>query len=116
PFQIDGDFGGAAGIAQLFLQCRGNVIEILPALPDEIPCGEIRGMRAKGGFELSLSWKDGRLLSAEITSLAGNVCYVDKDYTVTLHGSQTETKYDSGTNSWSFETTAGEIYTLSERA
>ena len=65
PFQIDGNFGITAAIAMLFLQCEDDKIKLLPALPDEMPCGEISGLFAKGGICLSFAWKD-RLIS-EVT-------------------------------------------------
>ena len=71
PFQIDGNFGGAAGIAEMLLQSHLGVIEILPALPDAIPDGHIRGIRARGGFELEFNWSGGKLASLKVISTAG---------------------------------------------
>lgn len=71
PFQIDGNFGGAAGIAEMLIQSHLDEIEILPALPDGIPSGKIRGIRARGGFELDFEWNDGKLTNLEVTSVSG---------------------------------------------
>ena len=60
PFQIDGNFGAAMGIIQWFVQCEDGVIKILPALPDEIPCGSMRGLMAEGNVKLDIEWNDGR--------------------------------------------------------
>jgi alpha-L-fucosidase 2 len=82
PFQIDGNFGAASGIAEMLFQshrrdARGDcILELLPALPSAWPEGHIRGLCARGGFEVDISWKDGRLLEAEILSKAGRRCIV----------------------------------------
>ena len=71
PFQIDGNFGGAAGIAEMLLQSHLDEIEILPSLPDAVPNGKIRGIRARGGFELDFEWDNGKLTDLKVTSISG---------------------------------------------
>lgn len=88
PFQIDGNFGGAAGIIENLIQSHLNRIDLLPALPDALPNGNIEGVCARGGFELAFSWKDGQLQKVEVLSKNGNTCrlkYGDK-----LHEFETE--------------------------
>lgn len=87
PFQIDGNFGGTAGIAEMLLQSHQDIIELLPALPAAWPEGEVNGLCARGGFELSIRWKKGRLVEAGITSKAGGevkVRYHNQMHTIKL--------------------------------
>ncbi|MFD1771971.1 glycoside hydrolase family 95 protein [Sphingobacterium suaedae] len=71
PFQIDGNFGGAAGIGEMLLQSHASYIDVLPALPEELGTGSVTGFRARGGFDCSFQWDQQQLKTLQIRSNAG---------------------------------------------
>ena len=76
PFQIDGNFGCAAGITEMLVQSHDGAIQLLPALPDEWRDGKLSGIRTPGGFEISFEWKDGKIQKMEVLSTLGGNCRI----------------------------------------
>ncbi|MFV0401674.1 MAG: glycosyl hydrolase family 95 catalytic domain-containing protein [Oscillospiraceae bacterium] len=84
PFQIDGNYGTTAGMAELFVQSRGNRVELLPALPSEFTDGSISGLRAHGGLVVDIAFTGGKFASAALTATVD----MDRDYRIVCGGKE----------------------------
>jgi alpha-L-fucosidase 2 len=141
PFQIDGNFGCTAGIAEMLVQSQDGCIFLLPALPDQWSKGEVEGLRARGGFEIeNMKWAGRKLISVRIKSKLGGNCRIKTYNTVKAESGSLKPAYGDNPNpffhlektkevlisqkarllplklqktmSYDFETKAGEVYTL----
>jgi hypothetical protein len=115
PFQIDGNFGLLAGICEMLLQSHLGYIHVLPALPESWSEGEISGLVARGNFEVSLKWKDGKLKEGTLVSKSGGTCKLRYDGKILIvydeNGNEVETAFENGITSFTPE--KGKTYKFS---
>ncbi len=113
PMQVDGTFGVGAGITEMIIQSHENVIHLLPALPDEWADGEIIGVCARGAFELSMKWKNKKMVDAKILSKAGKLCRIQtsQQVSITSNGKPVKTRRTAD-HVVEFQTSKNDFYQL----
>ncbi len=113
PFQIDGNFGGTAGIAEMLLRSDSDHLYLLPALPPAWQNGHINGLKARGGFIVDITWQNARLTRAKIKSEAGHVCRLITSLPVNVYaGGQPLPDISVENDGLRFDTVSGEYYEI----
>jgi alpha-L-fucosidase 2 len=112
PFQIDGNFGATAGIAEMLIQSQLDFIQLLPALPAAWKEGSVKGLHARGGFTVDMDWNNGTLAKLKIYSNAGGTCKImlAKDEDVSAIASLEKIATNGYGNIYSFDTKKNTIY------
>ena len=113
PFQIDGNFGGTAGMAEMLIQSNLNDIYLLPALPDAWASGEIKGLMARGGFEVDMDWSKKVLIAGRVISRNGGLCKIRTANKIAIKGQQLTVKHTNYGYVSSFVSKKGAVYQIS---
>lgn len=113
PFQIDGNFGGTAGIAEMLLQSQNGCVELLPALPKAWKNGEVKGLAARGGFVIDIIWKNNKTQKVIVKSNVNNKCIIRSAIALKGKGMAEKSREQSGNYILEFNAEKGKAYELS---
>lgn len=112
PFQIDGNFAGAAGLMEMLLQSQGGEIFLLPALPDVWKDGTVKGLAARGNYIVNINWANGKLSTAELLSKNGGDCIIRTNQPVGIQGVNAISKKSNIGYVLSFKSEKGKLYKI----
>ena len=112
PFQIDGNFGGTAGIVEMLLQSHENEIFLLPALPQAWDKGKVTGLKARGGYEVDLTWNNHQVVEVRIVANSDSFCRVRTSTPLKLEGVDAQELHEMEQNIYEFRVIKGESYVL----
>jgi alpha-L-fucosidase 2 len=113
PFQIDGNFGYAAGVAEMLLQSQTDEIQLLPALPKVWATGNVQGLRARGDFEITnMEWKASKIVKLSVKSLAGGECKLRVPNALKANTGVSKNTGTGHDYKYSFKTQAGKVYSF----
>ncbi len=112
PFQIDGNFGGIAGMIEMLLQSHLGEIHLLPAMPDAWKEGAVTGLKARGNFEVDIDWKSNQLTTAAINSGSGGICKVRTAVPISIAGVNAKSVADANGYVLTFSSVKGKMYKI----
>jgi alpha-L-fucosidase 2 len=113
PFQIDGNFGTTAGVAEMLLQSHTGKISMLPALPKAWNNGKVCGLRARGGFQVDMAWEEGKLTKAAVLSIQGETCRIKGEVPLkVIRGNEEILIRTKDENTFEFDTESGKCYNI----